>query len=271
MNTPKKYIIKCFDKTFYCKVSNYNEDYIISVGGKKGYCYIVSIKKHSSTEAYIDRVEYNENCVKDGYLEEKGGMYKLICGGLYFIKENFPKIQKFTLMDDSHVLCKKGSKEFKLNLAYDYIIKYNETWYQKNFKATLPTSILNLFDESLNNLEKPLPDFTYMVSLIPEIKDFKIIYDESKSPRVFIQNIRNTYKDEYCFKVWKWLHHFLNNLGIKIYKDLWFINTENIIKPENYSVNNTNDTIRGGSKKKFTMKKKNFSEDITSSIMGVYE
>ena len=265
---PKKYRIKSFDKIFYCKVSNYGENYTISIGGKRGYCFVVSIKKHSD-KAYIDRVEYNEACVKDGKLEENGGMYKLICGGLYFIKETFSNIKIITLKDDSHIYCKKGSKEYKMSLAFDYIIKYNKTWYQIKFNAKLPEDILLLFNNYLLYLDEPLPNYNYIVSLIPDINEFESIYLESKSPRDFIQNIREIYADKYCFKVCKWLHHFLNNIGIKSFSDLWYIDTENIVKPDIYSVNSTMNEMRGGG----TKKRKNFSivsaRDV--SIIGIYE
>lgn len=264
---PKKYRIKSFDKTFYCKVSNYNENYTISFGGKHGYCFVVSIKKDSE-QAYIDRVEYNEACVISGKLEENGGMYKLICGGLYFLKETFPNIKIITLKDDSHIYCKKGSKIYKMSLAFDYILKHNKTWYQMKFNATLPSDILLLFNESLINLDGPLQDYDYIVSLIPDIKEFKNIYLESKSPRDFIQNIREIYTDDYCFKVSKWLHHFLNNVNIKLFSDLWYIDTNNIVKPEIYIISKTTNEMRGGG-----TRKKNFSivSGGTISILGVYE
>ena len=268
MDPPKKYIIKSFNKTFYCKISNYNENYTISVGGKKDYCFIVSIKKDSPNEAYIDRVDYNEACVKDGSLEENGGMYKLISSGLYFIKENFPNVQKITLMDDSHVLC---SKEYKLNLAFDYLIKYNETWYQHKFQARLLTPFDTLFEESLAALDGPLPDFHFIASLIPYIEEFQNIYIECTTPREFIQTIRKIYNTQYCFKVCKWLHHFLNTLNIKLFKEFWYIPVKTIQIPEKYSVSETNDEIRGG--KKYTMKNRNFrivtGGDV--SILGIYE
>lgn len=268
----KNYIIKSFDKEFYCKITNIYNNYTLSVGGKNNYCLIVAIKQLTPTQAYIDSIEFNEKCVKDGTLEENNGMFKLVTAGLYTLKIKFPKVEKILLKDDSYVYCKKGSKEYKLSLAHDYIIKYNETWYQKQFNATLPKEYLETFNKSLKVLDEPLDNYEFQVSLIPQLKEYEDIYMKSKTPREFIKSLKHNLKEEYCFKVGKWLNHYMDKLNIKLFSDFWYIDTTNISIPEKYSIEETKDILKGGSRN--TRKKVNFSivsGGDRSSIIGVYE
>lgn len=268
-----KYSIQSHDTIFYCKVNNYMGNYTISVGGNKNYCFIVAIRKETPDEAYIDRVEYDEKCVKDGSLKGNGGIELLVSAGLYTIKYLFPNIKNIKFKDDSYIYCKKGSKEYKMSLAFDYILKYNETWYQKKFKATLPNDLIILFKNSLVNLDKPLDDFEFQVSRIPFLKEYETIYKESKTPRNFINTLRKLFKEEYCFKVGKWLQQYIQFIGINIFNDFWLIDIDNIDTPSKYTIESTKNEIRGGGKNK-TYKKCNFSlvsGGDTYSIIGIGE
>jgi hypothetical protein len=271
---PKKiqyYIIKSSNKEFYCKVIQYFGNYTITVGGKKGYCLLVIINKTSPTEAYIRDIAYDDACAKDGNLEKMGGIYTLIACGLYCIKEKIRNIQRFSLTDASHIQCIKGSQQYKMDLAYDSILKYNQTWYQRRFHATLPPTSLSKFEASLKRLDMGLPDFKYFVSIIPST--LKDIYLHTKTPREFIETIRSTYKENYCFQVAFWLDSFLEMCGIHLYRDEWYIPIDAVVAPEDYSVEETQD---GGGGRRLTRKKRNFrlvkgGDRSEEQILGVYD
>ena len=273
----KKYIVSALDKKFYCKITlipQYNKPpaYSLSFGGKDTYCIIIAIDNNIG---YIDRVEHDEKCVKDGSLEETGASIKLVKACLWTVKMLFPEIIKLTLKDDSNINCKKGSKEFKLSLSYDYIIKYNQTWYEKHFGAVLPSNNTIEYKKSLEVLDEELKSFNLISSRFEYILPYKDIYLSSSTPRQFIQNLRNVYGDQYCFEVGGWLSRYMELLTVEIFKNKWYIPIEHVKNIQNYSIEETADTIKGGKTKKTrkTRRTRNFTlisgGDESCSIVGV--
>jgi hypothetical protein len=269
----KKYIVSAYDKKFYCKVSTipqYNKPpvHTLSFGGRDTYCIIIAIHNDSG---YIDRIEYDDKCVKDGTLEETGGSIKLVKACLWTIRVLFPSSTKLTLKDDSHIYCKKGSKQYKLSLSYDYILKYNQTWYEKQFGAVLPQNYTIDYKQSLKVLDLELAPFEWMSIRGEFLLPYKEIYVSSSTPREFIQNLRNVYGVQYCFEVGGWLSKYIELLGITIFKEMWIIPSEHILEVPNYSINATSDSIRGG-KRSMTRKSRNFRivsrGDESCSIVG---
>ena len=175
--------------------------YTISFGGKNNFCFIASINPKKPFEVYIVNIEYNESCLKDNKLDERGGIVKLVRIALWTIKSMFPTIKHFTLNDSSHIDCIKGIKTHKLNLAYDYILKYNETWYEKQFNAKLPgsltkdscmiNSLMCEYKSSLLVLDEPVEPFEIIKDKVNIAERYKSDYKNAKSPRDFIQKLRD--------------------------------------------------------------------------------
>ena len=232
------YSVKGNGKEFYCKVLTISYGgksiYSLSVGGKKEFCVTIAIK--SDDMAYIDRVEYSDFCVKDGILATEGGMLAILSVSLWLVKELFPTIKKFTLTDDSHVLCIRKQKDYKLSLANDYIIKYGETWYEKKFKAILPDEIMPLYKKSHEVLDMPIEPFEYQKDRASFLTKYENIYKSSGTPREFIRLLRSEYRDRYCIEVGPWLTRYMELLTVKVFKDLWMIPIEYLIKPEEFEL-----------------------------------
>ena len=289
----KVYKVKGYKMDIYCKVTtftNYVGDnmYTISFGGKNEFgfseaktlqgisdpdtefCLVSYIHSHKPTNCYIDRVERNSACVIDGTLEEKGGTEILVELALWTIHTLFPYISIFSFKDNSHIYCQQGSKEYKLSLSYDYILKYNQTWYQNKFGAKLPDisfhkgqkSYDELFTESLKILDYPLIPFKDVGITNKTFVENENIYNTSLSPRDFINNLRVKYGKKYCFKVGEWLTQYMIQIGILLYDDSWFIDIESISEPYNFNIQETTNIIKGGNKtqkrRKTIVKNKNF-------------
>lgn len=260
----RKFLVKSGNNSFYCKVSpfqNYNSNSTstptvratISFGGNDQYCLVIALPDITKDHGYIDRVEYNKACVKDGSLTPREGMQQFVSTCLYTMTRLFPNIKNLNLKDDSRIYCQEGSKTHKLSLAHDYILKYNQTYYEKKYIAQLPPPLYEKYKESLNVLDAPLDPYEFQVQRFPQLLPYQEIYTSSSSPRMFLQALRTAYNDQYCFEVGPWLHKYMDMLQIKIYEDDWFIMPHNLGKPTNYTIRKTTNRLRGGSK---TVKKR---------------
>jgi hypothetical protein len=246
----------------------------ISIGDDDTYCMVVKLDSTSPNIAYIDRVEYDSKCSLAGLLKRTVGIPNLVVAGLWTILNRYPSITIITLKDDSHINCEDDSKMYKLSLSYEYILKYNQTWYQKLFQATLPEPILQTFTESLRILDQPLYPFEYMLeSGLHYLSKYKDMYIHSTTPRDFISNLRSHYDIEYCKEVCKWITQYIEFLGIKLYYDLWYILPDTLpVQLENYSL--TQYIQKGGTLRKTRRHRKSRKHQIniysTAPTVGTY-
>ena len=249
-----KYIIQTAIAEYYCKIIEYDIrgdlSYSISFGGLKNYCFLASIV-HSKTDIkpHIDRVEFDERCVKEGIMHSTTDLVK---AALWTIKQLIPSFDKITLMDDSHLDCIKGSKLHKLSLKYDSILKYDKTWYERHYDARLPgdpqndSTFFGIYKKSLDILDMELEPFDFIVERFPPIKKYYDYYISSKTPRQFIDKLRHVYRNEYCIEVGKWLAGYMRYLGVKVYKSDWHILYDSIEEPAGYSIILSTANMKGG-------------------------
>lgn len=272
MNIPQKYIVSGFNGLrIYCKITStpvYNSEeknHTISFGGRSNFCVTAIILAKSPHTCYIDRVEYNSACAIDGSLREKGNTIQLVQLALWTIVSTFPRVERFTLFDDSYLDCIAGSKLDKLSLSHDYVLKYNQTWYQRNFSATLPSPQITEFTTSLQVLDQPLEPFDNVILHISTLKPFRSEYKNANTPREFMNDLRGP---EYCFNVGKWIEQYMKYLGVSMFKEGWFIRREAVGTPPNYSIEETHNTLRGGFTRKQIQRRRNFSLGPHNSAGG---
>lgn len=251
--TTFKYMVHAYGLEFYCKVlevvSDYNTSYTFSFGGKNDFCFVASM---SSPEyiPYIDRVEYGEKCIKNALLPKSGGSVSLVKAALWTMITLFPHITHFNLQDESYIYCINDSKQFKLRLGYDMIIKYNKTWYEYHFDAVLPDNIYNHYKELISVLDNEQIPFEDAVKKYNYIKPYEEEWRASHSPREFIQLIRKKYgNEEYCYRVGKWLDSFFEDMGINIYNTKWFISSKSVTEPQSYQLFTSTIDMKGAGKK----------------------
>jgi hypothetical protein len=251
------YKISGYNISLYCKITEYGintENYMCTMSfgtGNKQFCLTSIYKSKKLYEIYIDRVDKNNLCVIDGKLSDfEEGLVKLVKVSLWFIKKIYPHVKKFTLFDYSQIYCNPDNKHDKLSLAYDYILKYNQTWYEKKFKAELPglittnknttiesNSLMAKYKESLKELDAPLMSYDIIADKLTVLQKYKSEYTNAETPRQFIENIRNSYKDNYCYEVGKWLNSYMVFLQIKLFPEEWYILTSNVNPVPNFKVN----------------------------------
>jgi hypothetical protein len=302
------YIITGYDMKLYCKLTESNIDQlnykcVISFGtGMKKWCITALYDKQKPNELYIDRVENNDLCTIDTKLRNyEKGTIKVVKIALCVLKQLFPDVTKLSLHDDSQIYCDEKNKIFKLSLSYDYILKYNESWYQKLFSAELPgfiskkytntgkyptiisesDSLMEKYTSSLKELDEPIMDYSLIINIFPLFSEYKVVYESSSTPREFINTLRKTLKNDFCFKVGKWLNQYMLFLQIKLSPEYWYISATNIEKVPNFTMtkldnSNTRRILSGGSNKTRKNVKKTgiriiSDSNFTDTVLGSYD
>jgi hypothetical protein len=263
------YQISGYGIKMYCKITEYgllnntqsitaNYKCTISFGtGLKKFCLIASYSKQNPYQISIDRIEKNDNCILDRKMGDvTEGTAKLVRLALWTMTKLYPHVTHYTFKDFYQIPCDNNSNSNNtLHLGFDYILKYNETWYQKKFNAELPGfisksinntqlteikavsgSIMESVYNSFKILDEKLVPIQLVSDLIPSILDYKVQYDASDTPREFINTLRNILGKKYCGTVGKWLNQYMIYLNIDIEMSKWYILQKNIIRPSNYSV-----------------------------------
>jgi hypothetical protein len=262
------YKITGYGLNLYCKITEvgrlpYAYTCTISFGtGMKRFCVISLYNMNKPYEIYIDRVEKNDKCVLDDNLSSYSeGTAKVFKIALWTLKRMYPHVLKYTLKDDSNFPCDANAESSDtMPMASDYLVKYNQTWYQKKFGALLPNDstsglLWTRYNESLANLDKPLPPFLLIRDRIPNADDYKEEYEASKSPREFINRLRIKLGNRYCNIVGKWLGGYIRSLDINIFYESWYIPSEAIVEPDGFYItklanNNAVRILSGGNKKR---------------------
>lgn len=257
----------------YCKITQYEytdgtkNKYTFSFGTGRGqFCLILSIDGKDYSSAYIDRVEKVEKCSKGrGMSEIADGMAKYTSLGLYAVKQMCPWVKRFTLRDDFKTIC-NGVSGPSIRLAYDYLLKYNMTWYQKKFGARLEGmvgaeekadgevetfsfpgfqevravkgSLMYQFLKSLEVLDEPCREFALLRDPFPELKEYHELYESSRSPRDFLTRVRSQFPDpsSFCHGVTKWFDRYMGYLRIQLFMDSWYIPVEQVHEPDGFVV-----------------------------------
>ena len=304
----KWYKISGFGFELYCKITEYakgTENYrsTMSFGaGMKKYCVIASYSNQKPSEIYIDRIERKELCILKGFLSNfEEGTVKIVKIALWTMKQLYPNVTRFTLKDDSQIYCDGEGTRDTLYLSYDYILKYNETWYQKKFNAELPgfisksvnangiTDIVSEDNSTMSSvydtfkiLDEKLIPLPLVSDLLPVLLKYKDEYETSTTPREFINKLRYVLNKKYCNVVGKWLNSYMSYLRIDIQMDKWCILDKYITKPDKYSFElfSNKDIYLGGAIKMKRNTRKYFTKRnkygiipnmlITKNYIGVY-
>lgn len=235
------YEINGYDVHTYCKTNEIGkkDKYICSIffgTAMKKFCITAKYTHMKPDEIYIDRIEQHNECILNTSLEKVlSGTIKLVKLCLFTLKTMFPNVKYYRFMDDSKIYCDGEKSGNMMSMAYDYILKYNKTWYQTHFHATLPQESIKIYTDSLAVLDEPIePSPTK--ELLDGMEPYMDIYRVSSTPREFMNALRKQLKDNYCKEVGKWLTRYMIYIRIKLKQDEWYIPADKITKPDGYSI-----------------------------------
>ena len=243
----------------YCKTNELgkNDNYVCSISfgtGMKKFCITAKYNHKKPYEIYIDRVERHDDCILNTSLAKVlSGTVKLVRICLFTLKTMFPNVKHYRFMDDSKIYCDGIHSKNMMSMAYDYILKYNKTWYQHHFHATLPSDSLKIYTDSLAVLDEPI-ELASSKELLDGMGPYMDIYRVSHTPREFINKLRTQLGANYCKEVGKWLTRYMVYIGIILRQDEWYIPADKIIKPDEYKINQIDNAtvhrkLHGGNQK----------------------
>jgi len=230
----------------HCKVTEYgintaNYKCTMSFGsGTKRFCVVAGFSQKEPDHIYLDRIERKEVCGRGvngsslSSIEES--MVKYVNLVLHTIKLMYPDIKQYTLNDQSKFYCNKKEDQTGsyISLAHDYLIKYNQTWYEKKFGARLPDSMWGNYRSSLKVLDEPIKEYDLIKDGFPQIVAYEKTYKESGTPRTFLNALRKELgEDVYCMEVGKWLRGYMEYLKIDTYSIHWYIPSSEIKQVNN--------------------------------------
>jgi hypothetical protein len=291
------YKVSGYGLNLYCKITEYGidtDDYKCTMAfgnGFKKFCFVAAYSSKSPYEIYIDRVERKDNCIINNSLSRfEEGTVKLVKLALWAMTKLYPHVIKYTFKDDAQIPCDGENSKDTMHLGFDYIIKYNETWYQNKFNAELPgyiskskdgiitiiksekNSLMDNVYSSFKVLDEDLVPIELISDLIPFIINYKEEYNLSKTPREFINKLRIKLGKKYCNIVGKWLNNYMFYLKIDIEMNKWYILKRNITEPFTFSMKKMSSTnvslkLNGGS---YTKKNNIRDKGIRYSIISKY-
>jgi hypothetical protein len=257
------YNVYGYGMKLYCKITEYGIDtpnYKCSMAfgtGFKKFCVVAAYDCKKPYEIYIDRVEKKDKCTINNSLSSfLEGSVNFVKVSLWAMTKLYPHVEKYTFKDDSQIYCDGENSKDTMHLGFDYILKYNETWYQSKFGAELPgfiskhknkntgliviksdkNSLMKSVYDSFKSLDEELVPIELVSDLIPYILDYKQEYNMSKTPREFINKLRKKLGNKYCNNVGKWLNNYMLYLKIDIEMGKWYIPKESIIQPSEFSM-----------------------------------
>lgn len=235
--------------------NSYN--FLVKIEGTNGAsCVEIFIKK--KTLSLVAQIYSEEDCSHDGTLMD-GATVDMIKGSLQICFVFFG-ITQFELNDESNIECDTTPvprKRIKpLSLAQLTIIKYGQTWYERNFQAYLKNESDRIaYTKGLENLNKPITmsfnDFSEYISLYPEQEvALKPFYTTSSTWSEFLKKIP---KEKHCELLY-WAPEFINRLmKFNVRYPLWVIDLE---KMTNTTVliftNNVSCRLQGGAGRRKT-------------------
>jgi hypothetical protein len=307
MSLPEVITIKGYGIGSNCKITTYsNQNISYSFGnGRNNYCLTASYDHSDPSVIYIVQVEKAECLLDHKHNDVEEATVKLVRLALYTIYQCNPSIQRFTVRDDSHLYC-NGMSGPKMSLSFDYLIKYNQTWYQRKFGAVLPgfisyenhkdsisiqiegkqtfihvtpNSPMDIYLKSILLLDHPCITYDEISDRFYEIKRFRIEYETARTPRDFIQTLRKKLsKTDFCMESAKWVKRYIEFIQVKIFYDLWYIPVSTINIPTHYeitepSAKNKARILHGG-KRNYTRNAKNrcgiisYCDDIHVQCVG---
>lgn len=224
------YLIKSLNTNniYYTNVKYYTKNenpymYYLIFGGKKIECMDITIKfdlLNKKWIAHINQLQHDKDCIINKELNRKNGTLDFLHSCFLFVIKKFPFVNEFKLEDNSTVECKENRKQIQLSTLY--IIKHNNTWYGKNFDATIDDKTYQikflwcldkLNDEKYKN--ENFKDYILFKNnfrfFLENINDDVLdkIYKESKTIREFVLHVINTYK---CENYTKFLGNLFNTL-----------------------------------------------------------
>jgi hypothetical protein len=187
---------------------------VIKFGGKKE-CIHITIYENLPN---IDGLGYGRKCALKKPLIPGSGTENMLKTALTFVCVLYPQTVGFLLKDTSSVKCQDGET---FSLAFLYMAKHGQTWYQKKFGAVPERNEITFSLENFNkeftstkikdsvswkHFKKNFLERTHLNK--QTIDRFEVLYVKSKSWRNFVVNILKEFD---CSVLKEWLYRLITS------------------------------------------------------------
>jgi len=181
------------EKYYYVNETENEFEYNILVGGIKIKCVNIIIDKIRKI-ALLELLQHHQKCSLYSDLEKGDEVKALLINSLYYINIKYPKIKYIELIDNSFILCKNKKKISLPDLSF---VKYNKTWYEKNFNA-IPSNNSKFKIKNLKKLINKIINRKIKLNYEDFIKEYYAspIFQN----KVAINIIKNTYIENMILK-----------------------------------------------------------------------
>lgn len=232
--------------TFYETITKNNGVHTLSIGGRVKGCVNISIHTpdsitvqrgyHNLDTASIPILEWGTKCAVNKDLERGTGTVEMIKIALSEAKKRYPYVKIYTLTDNSHIKCDNGKDILLLELS---LVQYKQTWYEKNFGASILDPILNeKYKLGIQILDDPLAKLSFDVfkSILQpytskdNIGILQPIYKSATTYFEFFKEISSNFgKNKLCVLIVDWIDIFLSYIfQFSLTSVSWGISKENI-------------------------------------------
>jgi hypothetical protein len=143
-------------KHYYVNITETDDEDNILVGGLKMKCVNIIIDKIKNI-GLLELLQHNFKCSLFTNLQKGEEVKNLIENSLHFVISKYPELKYIEFIDNSFIICKNKNRVSLPDITF---VKYNKTWYEKNFGAipskNLKDNIKILKKQILKNLNKKL-------------------------------------------------------------------------------------------------------------------
>lgn len=200
----------------------------IYLGGVKRWCIHSTIHKENNKikdEGFLVKIRYDMLCSVEEKIQAGGDINKLLKLLIQYIYDNYPDV-KYLSFNDLSTFREKGIAEPRglgtrrcdngsnVNLAVMTYLYSEQTWYEKNFGATIAKQSKNALDDIIikwnkSKIQTPwsiIKDMIYNYKALPFTeKELEELYDHKELSK---QELMSIYKDISVAKITSWKGFF---------------------------------------------------------------
>jgi hypothetical protein len=238
-------------------LTTYETSYSINIylGGIKHWCIHSELLKGATKmkeEGYLIKIRYDMLCSVEENIQHGGDMTKLLKLLIQYIHDTYPDVVRLIFNDLSVRRCDNGSIT---NLAVMTYLYSEQTWYEKNFDASVAPQSKEVFDsifKKLNESKTELPwdivkNTIHNYRTLPYTEtELEQIYNAAVTWKQFFEPINKKIQiHKFCIFVSPWLDSFI----VKYFNTLMGISYSMPIQQT--TITYIKNTIGGGRYKSF--------------------
>lgn len=216
---------------------------VLQLGGTRRDCLTITIYLEESifvkayhkpaNVAYLPYISNSDNCALEKPLTSGASLIRI---AIYFIQKGYPFIDRLAFIDNSNLTCTDGKK---ISLLYFSFLKYQKTWYEKEFQAFLPNEpdaftykqLKEMYeDPALYQSEESFRASLVRYNVSEELQEkLCLLYSQHTNYKDFFLSVFQEFGKYTCFLVMPWYEKFLKQtFGANLELFTWHIPVKDV-------------------------------------------